>query len=142
MTNEQILNALATAKKGRCISLTKTKELGEGIIKESDMVIRLGVNYANMSINKDRQTGELPWGHWVEGLEMLAIEHKGNYYLRVTSTDPEHPENGADIIATRYLRNGAEISKEEVISLIGEKKMASKPNAVYSIKFENIKALG
>ena len=79
MTNQEILTKLAEAKKGRYINLTKAKDLGQGIVKESDMVIRLGVAYSNMKINEDRQTGQLPWGRWVEGLENLVIEHKGNF---------------------------------------------------------------
>ena len=75
MTNNEILSKLATIKKGRYISLTKVKDCGNGVVKESDMVIRLGVNYANMKINENKQTGELPWGHWVPGLENLVIEH-------------------------------------------------------------------
>ena len=95
MKNQEILTKLAEIKKGRYFSLTKVKELGKGIVKESDMVIRLGVSYANMAINKDRETGSLPWGQWVEGLENLVIKHVKdnveNYYLRITSTDPAHP---------------------------------------------------
>lgn len=142
MTNQEILNTLATVKKGRYISLTKKKDLGEGIVKESDMVIRLGVSYANMAVNADKQTGSLPWGTWVPGLENLVVEHKGNYYLRITSTDPAHPESGADVIATRYIKDGAIISKDEVVALIGEKKVASKPSMVYNVKFDNILRLG
>lgn len=142
MTNQEILTKLAETKKGRYISLCKKKDLGEGIVKESDMVIRLGVNYANMSVNANHETGSLPWGHWVPGLENLVVEHKGNYYLRVTSTNPENVESGADVIATRYIKDGREISKEEVVATIGEKKIASKAAIVYTIKFENIIRLG
>lgn len=142
MTNQEILNTLATVKKGRYISLTKKKDLGDGIVKESDMRIRIGVAYANMAVNAGRQTGSLPWGKWVEGLENLVVEHKGNYYLRISSTTPENPESGADIIATRYIKDGAQISKDDVIALIGEKKVVSKPSIVYNIKFENIIRLG
>ena len=140
MTNQEILMKLAEAKKGRYINLTKTKDLGQGIVKESDMVIRLGVSYANMQINENRQTGQLPWGKWVEGLENLVIEHKGNYYLRITSTDPANPESGADVIATRYLMNGVEVTKQEVRALIGEEKGGASP--VYNVKFDNILKLG
>ena len=49
------------------------------------------------------------------GLENLVIEHKGNYYLRITSTDPSNPESGADVIATRYLMDGAEVSKKRSV---------------------------
>lgn len=140
MTNQEILNKLAEVKKGRYASLTKVKDLGHGIVKESDMVIRLGVSYANMAINEGKQTGSLPWGEWVEGLENLVITHKGKYYLRVSAISPENPENGAKVIATRYLRDGAEISREEVASIIGNEKGSA--SAVYNIKFENIKRLG
>lgn len=142
MTNQEILTKLAETKKGRYISLCKKKDLGQGITKESDMVIRLGVNYANMSVNANHNTGSLPWGHWVHGLENLVVEHKGNYYLRVTSTNPENLESGADVIATRYIKDGKEISKEEVVATIGEKKIASKASVIYNIKFENIIRLG
>ena len=140
MTNQEILTKLAEAKKGRYINLTKAKDLGQGIVKESDMVIRLGVSYANMQINENKQTGSLPWGKWVEGLENLVIEHKGKYYLRITSTDPANPKSGADVIATRYLMNGVEVTKQEVRALIGEEKSGASP--VYNIKFDNILKLG
>lgn len=142
MTNQEILNTLATVKKGRYISLTKVKDLGEGIVKESDMRIRIGVSYANMSVNADKATGSLPWGTWVPGFENLVVEHKGNYYLRISSTTPSDVESGSDVIATRYIRNGQQITKEEVVSIIGEKKMTSKPSLVYNIKFDNIIRLG
>lgn len=140
MTNQEILTKLAEAKKGRYINLTKVKDLGQGIVKESDMVIRLGVAYSNMKINENRQTGKLPWGHWVEGLENLVIEHKGKFYLRISSTDPANPESGADVVATRYLKDGAEITKHDVLTLVGEQKGSASP--VYNVKFENILKLG
>lgn len=146
MNNQEILSKLAEVKKGRYINFTKVKDLGSGIIKESDMVIRLGVSYANMAINKDRETGSLPWGQWVKGLENLVIRHikdnVENYYLRITSTDPAHPESGADVIATRYLLNGEQISKKQVLERIGEKKLLGSASSVYNVKFENIIRLG
>lgn len=141
MTNQEILAKIREAKKGSYIKLTKTKDLGEGIVKESDMRIRIGVNYANMGVNENRETGSLPWGRWVEGLENLVVEHKGNYYLRVTCTNPENLESKSDVIATRYLRDNVEISKQEAISIIGEIK-PSKPSLVYNIKFANIVRVG
>ena len=142
MTNQQILQKLAHVKKGRYISLTKKKDLGQGIIKESDMRIRLGISFANMKVNENKEIGSLPWGQWVKGLENLVVEHKGNYYLRITTTNPNDLESANDVIATRYIKDGELISKEEVISLIGEKKLISKPSLVYNIKFDNILRLG
>lgn len=142
MTNQEILSKLGTIKKGRYIKLTKVKDLGDGVTKESDMVIRLGVAFKNMKINKDRETGSLKWGRWVQGYENLVIEHKGNYYLRITSTDPSNPESGDDVIETRYLLGNNVITEEEALSIVGEKKLSSKPSSVYNIKFENIVRLG
>lgn len=131
MTTQEILNQMGNVKKGKYVSLKKKKDLGEGIEKISDLVIRLGVDYANMKVAEGKEVGGLPWGKWVEGLEGLVIEHKGNYYLRVASS---YSNNGKSI----YLLNGNEISKEEVIAILGEKKVQSSNPDVYNIKFENI----
>jgi len=131
MEKEEILSRLKNVKKGRYVSLQKKKDLGEGFTKISDLVIRLGVNYANMKINEGRTTGSLPWGHWVEGLENLVIEHKGNFYLRVTSA---YSKNGK----SAYYYNGKPVDKSFVIERLGEKKVASNNPDVYNIKFENI----
>ena len=142
MNAQEILQKLQNTKKGTYVSLTKVKDLGNGITKESDMRIRVGVSYKNLKVNQEKETQSLPWGKWVEGLENLVVEHKGNYYLRITSTNPGDLENSNDVIATRYIKNGVEISKEEVISEIGEKKLVSNPSMVYNIKFENIIRIG
>lgn len=140
MTNQEILNKIGNVKKGIYISLKKKKDLGEGIEKISHLVIRLGIDFANMKINEGREIGSLPWGHWVEGLEGLVIEHTNKqgekqYYLRVASS---YANNGK----CYYTKDGQEISKEEVITLIGEKKLENKALDVYNIKFENILELG
>lgn len=142
MTNQEILNKLGEVKKGRYISLKKKKDLGEGVVKISDLVIRLGVDYANMKINENRETPIQPlkWGNWVEGLEGLVIEHTNkqgekHYYLRVASSYSNNTK-------TSYLLNGVEISKEEVINKIGEKKITSSNPDVYNIDFLNILTIG
>lgn len=137
MTNQEILNKLSDVKKGRYVSLKKKKDLGEGVVKISELVIRLGVDYANMKINEDRTTPIQPlkWGHWVEGLEGLVIEHKGNFYLRVASSY-------SNTTHSYYYKDDKQISKDEVIALIGEKKLKSVNPDVYNIKFDNIIELG
>lgn len=135
MTNAEILAQMGNVSKGKYVSLKKKKDLGNGVTKISDLVIRLGVDYANMKVAEGKEVGGLPWGKWVEGLEGLVIEHKGNYYLRVASA---YSNNGKSI----YLLNGEEVSKEEVIAMLGEKKVQSANPDVYNIKFENILELG
>lgn len=142
LTNEQIINAIKGVKKGTYLQLTKQKDLGEGIIKETDMRIRIGVSYQNLSINEGREVKSLPWGHWVEGLENIVLEHKGNYYLRITSTNPEHPDEGDDVLATRYIKDNETISKEEAMKIVDEKKFKGNASPIYNIKFENIVRIG
>ncbi len=135
MQNQQILNTIKTFKKGTYVPLTKIKDYGNGLVKKTDMVIRLGVSYQNMEINKDRVVEPLPWGSWVPGLENYVIEHKGNYYLRVSNTN-------SHISKSKYLLNNIEITKEIAETYIDPKKLKSKESAVYNIKFENIISIG
>ena len=73
MTNDEIIAKVKEAVKGRYINFTKEKDLGEGYRKVTDMVIRLGVDYSHMKINAEKETGSLPWGHWVPGLQILLL---------------------------------------------------------------------
>lgn len=137
MTNEEIIQTMLSKKKGQYVSLKKEKDLGNGVKKITDMVIRLGVDYANMKVNEERTTPIQPlkWGHWVEGLEGYVIEHKGQYYLRVASSY-------SNTTKSIYLLNGVEVGDEVVSELVAPYKLASKPSDVYNIKFENIIQLG
>lgn len=139
MENKEILTKLSSIKNGRYISVTKSKDLGNGVTKISKMVLRKGVRAGSTKLyDENHKPGSLPWGHWVDGLENLVIEHKGNYYLRVTSKTPENPESGADVISTRFVLNDMEISKDEAVLMVGEKKVEGKASPFYNIKFENI----
>lgn len=135
MEKEKILTKLNELKKGAYVKLTKIKVFDNEIIKETDMVIRLGVDYANMKVNLDKVVGPLPWGQWLEGFEGLVIEHKGQLYLRVADSYTNHNKS-------TYKQNGNEITKEQATALLGEKKLASHPSSVYNIKFDNIVNIG
>lgn len=141
MTNNEILERLSSIRNGAYLKVTKEKDLGQNIKKISTLKLRKGVKTNNMSIYKDKQVGPLPWGNWVEGLENLVIEYKGNYYLRLVSTDPENIGSGKDIISTQYLLNDMVVNKNEVISILCENKIKSKGSPIYNIKFENILAI-
>lgn len=139
METNEILKVLKSKRKGTYSSLTKIKDFGNGVVKETEMTVRLGVDYSKLSSNEGRQTGSLPWGKWVEGLENYVIEHtdkKGNHnmYLRVTSS-------GSHISKSKYLLNGQEVDKSVVESMIGSKKLESKESEVYNINFKNITKL-
>lgn len=131
MEKEKIISIVKNASKGKFISITKQKDLGQGVRKETVMVMRIGVNYQNMKINEGRTVGSLPYGHWVDGLENLVIEHKGKYYLRVSNGCIRKPKS------TYYVGN-KEIDESTAKSIVGEKKLVSKASAVYNISFDNI----
>ena len=44
-----------------------------------------GVEYANLRVNKERETGPLPWGTWK--VAPYVIEHKGQDYARLYCVD-------------------------------------------------------
>lgn len=134
-TNTQIFNEIEKIKKGAYATLDKVKDFGNGLVKFTHMVIRLGVNYANMKVNAGKEVGSLPWGEWVDGYEGLVIEHKGNYYLRVSDSFTNNN-------TSRYELNGNEITKEQATEIVGESKIASKQSSVYNIKFDNIIKVG
>ena len=137
MKKELILNEIKEAKKGSYVSLTKTKDLGKGIIKLSSMVVRLGVSYKHMKDAPQQSTGQLPWGEWMPGYEGYVIQHKGIYYLRVADGRTKAKSK------TKYIdENGNELSRDEVISKIGASKLASNQSLVYCIKFDDIVNFG
>lgn len=55
---------------------------------------------------------------------------------------PEHPEDGADVVFTRYLKGSKVLSKEDVIAEVGDKVLQGSGAPVYNIKFENIVSIG
>ena len=136
MKSEKVFEILRKVKRGRYISLKKTKDLGHGVTKVSEMIVRLGVDYSNMKINEGRQTGSLSWGHWVEGYEGFALEHKGVYDLRVTSSYSKH------VKSSYYDMDGEEISRDQAAAIVGEKRIASSNPDVYNIRFESIISIG
>lgn len=136
MENDKVFEILRKVKRGRYISLKKTKDLGKGVTKVSEMIVRLGVDYANMKINEGRQTGSLPWGQWVPGYEGFALEHKGVYYLRVTSSYSKH------VRSTYFDDSGEEITRDQAAAIVGEKKVSSSNPDVYNIRFSSIISIG
>jgi len=136
MDSKQIILKMLEAKKGSYVKLKKFKDLGDGYSKVTDMVIRMGIDYYNIEENKDKPRQGLPWGEYVLGLEGYVIQNKGQLYLRVY-------DNGTNISSkSKYLLNGQEVNKDDVIAVLGDKKLASSKSTCYTIKFENILELG
>lgn len=106
-------------KKGQFVSFKternlKVKKNQTPIVKVSEFIARIGVDYDNMqSVKTKRENGELPeenqglaWGEWVKFPYLIA--HKDQFYLRCSTTKNSHQKG-----KVKYYRNGVEISKEE-----------------------------
>lgn len=121
-----ILNILADRRNGvavKCHLLTEVKTLKKAkdenviVTKETFTYIRKGIEYDNMaSVKEKRENGTLPtenaglpWGEWIEGLEGIAITHKGNEYVRL------YPQS-LIVPTVKYFANGVETSKDELVA--------------------------
>lgn len=135
METKKAFDAINGIKKGRYVSLVRKKEYKQGVTRITKDVVRLGVDYSKMKINAGRETKSLPWGHWVEGYEGLVIEHKGNHYLRVTSSY-------SDKASCKFFADGAEISSAEASSIIGESEVRPSRKDVFDVRFDNILSIG
>lgn len=103
------------------------------IVKYTNAVVRFGVQYSNMAVNKDKVTGDLPYGHWFD-IDNYIIEHNGKYQLRMSVYEGYHKE-------TSYTLNGEEVSEEY---LLGNGYMSQpKPhNIVFNVPIEHITQIG
>jgi len=113
----------AAAHKG--VTLTK-------VVRAKAMV---GVEYANLAVNNDTQTGELPWGEWVEGLYPYVIEHKGREYARLYTVDGS--------LTSTYFVDGLEIERDEFLSFLtpGARKARRPKGGTIVVKIENLRVV-
>lgn len=131
---------------GRYINLSyarqiKRDELNKGfkdleITKSTSGTVRLGVSYANMQRNVDKEIGPLPFGQWVENYENLIIENKGKYYLRVYTTEnPYHTK-------VAYTMNGENYTKQDLIDMGALKPSKPNENGLFNINIDSIVSIG
>lgn len=149
LSQEKIYQAIKTTKKGTFVKITYQTEMKatnktDKIIKTTNAVVRLGINYSNLKAVKTerangKQTdGKLSWGQWENGFENYVITHtKDNVfrkYLRVYTT--KHKSKST------YQINGKETTLLELREneLIKESKSSSPRLLV--IKFTDIISIG
>jgi hypothetical protein len=121
---------------------TKRVHAGNVVEKKTNLVIRGGVEYDNLSVVKEgREDGSLPdqnqglpWGEWAE--YPLHITHKGSDYARF------YPASGIQFpVTTSYFLNGVEVSKDAVkdLCLSSEFPTHKDEPLCYTIKAENVR---
>lgn len=120
-----------------CKSLkTRKTESAHSVVKVSRQTVRFGCRYDNLkAVQEKRESGELPetnaglpWGEWLE--EGYLITHKGNVYLRVTSS-PNKPK-------TTYLVDGKVATEEQARALCLKSEFHENTPDCYNVKISNI----
>lgn len=103
MTRHEIIKAVDTVKKGTFVRIVYETELpltaaakraGHVIVKHTEKVVRLGVNYGNISKVQKAEEARTepkreytPWCHWE--IENILAKHntKDDYYLSFATVD-------------------------------------------------------
>ena len=100
------------------------------LLKRTVATIRTGVDFANLEVNADRETGSLPWGEWQVFPYLIA--HKGGEYARLYVLD--------GTVRTRYFADGLEVDKTTFGQyLTPSARKASRPiGGTVTVKLENL----
>lgn len=136
---QQVYEAIAMAKKGAFTNITYKSEKksaikGHKIEKITSAIVRLGIEYKNLGVNKGIETGALKWGQWRKDYYTYIIDHKDKSYLRVYTTD--------HIPTSKWFLDGEETTKEELIANGYYKEEPSNPMTCYVINFDNLITIG
>lgn len=109
------------AARWKCHTLTKI----------SRAVCLTGVEYRNLAVNAETDTGKLPWGEWAQ--YPYVVTHNGRDYLRVYAVDKT--------VTSRYFVDGIEVFRDEFARyLTPSQRDAVRPNGgVMTIKAENMR---
>ena len=103
---------------------------GRTLTKRTQCAVMTGVEYANLSENVERETGELPWGEWLA--YPYVIGHKGTEYARLYVVD--------GTITTMYAVDGAPVDRDTFLSyLTPSQREAKRPTGgTITVKIKNL----
>lgn len=104
------------------------------IEKDTFSVVRLGVEYANLKCNQEKETGSLPYGEWEEA--KWLIKHNDETYLRCTANSL-----GIQSKSIYYL-DGEEIDYEQLVEMGVFLKKSDTPSQVFNYNIKNIISIG
>ena len=116
------------------------KDFRGRVAKETIGNFRIGIDYSNMAINKDKITGSLPYGFFEYSNEIIYSPSSDTYQLRLTHTMNEHIKP-----KVQWYLDGKEITKDELIEMnaLGSKERNPKPfnpmeRPVFNVKLNSI----
>lgn len=106
--------------------------------KETIGVYRIGCSYSNLAVNKDRETGSLPYGKWEYSNEIIRSVTKAgveSYQLRLTAAHNSRIEN-----KVTYYLDGVITPLQTLIDMgvIGASEATPDQREVFNVKLENI----
>ena len=156
MEKQEFLNTLSTIKNGHyCIMQWESQPhvlkafKGSKVQKISTGVVRIGVAYNNIAEIQTRtattgaEPSSLPYGHYVDGLENILIEHKDNFQVRITKAKNMKRIKGGDYVPQKaevqWLLDGVLTTKEELVNagVISASESAN-DSPIFNVKLENI----
>ena len=142
--NQTALDTILS-RKGQIVTMTTEREVkvrkGRApIVKVSTFQARVGVNYDNLSVVKEKRTvGELPavnqglpWGEWETF--PYVIKHKDERYVRCSVFNGNKG-------SAHYFRNGKEISMLEVQADCLASELSEKSGDVFNVKVSSIRTV-
>lgn len=89
------------------------------ILKVVLCTVRTGIEFKNLAVNEDRETGSLPWGQWE--VYPYLITHKGNRYLRLYL---------GQSMKVFYLVDGVKVASEVAKAMLPKSNSTGKPSCI------------
>jgi len=104
------------------------------LIKQSSAVVMTGVEFANLAVNSDRETGELPWGTWLD--YPFVVTHKGQDYARLYTVD--------GTVKTTYYVDGFDVTRDEFNAYLTPSAAAAKRpvGGTITVKMSGLRMVG
>lgn len=104
------------------------------LTKVTTALVMTGVEYRNLAVNADAETGALPWGEWSQ--YPYVVTHRGQDYLRVNTID--------GTLKTRYFVDGIDVDRQMFLDyLTPSQREAKRPNGgTLTIKASNMRLVG
>lgn len=115
LDKEEVRNYVKEIKKGvfqlleyesNAKPLKKAKEENKDIRKQTRAIVRFGISYANMQVNKEKVVGSMLYGEYLEGDENYIVTYGEKEYLVAYYEK---------ILETKYFMNGEEVTKDYLI---------------------------
>lgn len=107
---------------------------GHTLRKVSRAMCMTGAEYAGLAVNKDTETGALPWGEWET--YPFIIRHGDKRYARLYTVD--------GTVRTDYLVDGDLVSREDFLALLTpSQRNPERPNGgCITVTLSNLRAVG